>query len=109
MSNRPRDFHQSWGKKKSLEQVLSERAPGSCRTLSNLIFPERMANFIGPRACWVILNLELGVGESSRGHLDQSLTPGRVLPEKGRGVCSNIQGHQWGLWERKQALSTCRE
>lgn len=56
MSNRPRDFHKSWGGKKSPEQVLSKRAPGSCRTLSNPVFPERVANFIGPCACWVILN-----------------------------------------------------
>lgn len=28
------------GKRKSLEQVLSKRAPGSCRMLNNLAFPE---------------------------------------------------------------------
>lgn len=32
-------FPQVLGEKRSLEQVLSGRAPGSCRTPNNLVFP----------------------------------------------------------------------
>lgn len=92
----------------SLRQVLSKRAPGSCRTLNNLVFPERGANFIGPHACRVIPNPTARGGREVKRSFGSIPCLQAALPQQRHRVCSHVWGHRRGGGEEAGG-STWRE
>ena len=106
MSDRPRDFHKSWGESPG-EPYL--RPPwGAVRLLDKLAFPEGGADFTGPSARWVILNPRARGGREvtrSFGAIPrlQAGLPSKVLLCVPR--CEDTGEDR----ERKQAGSTWRE
>lgn len=85
------------------------KAPGSCRMLRNLVFPERVANFIGPCACWVILNPGVRLGSEVKRSfgslpcLQTGFSQQRVI------VCVQKVKTQVGAGGGSRAGSTCGE